>query len=263
MTTRPSLRILFLAAMCGLAPIGRTEAAPKQGVQPRVHTLENGLKLLLVERHEQPTVAACMIFKVGSCNDPAGTSGIAHMFEHMMFKGTSTIGTSDYAAEKVLIDKQDRLRENMNTEMSRMRLLKRRGQIEDVLDPEQWTPEYAAMKKEYDQLIELERGYMVDNELDKIYSSNGGAMLNAGTSEDMTIYFVQLPSNKLELFFWLDSDRLANAVMREFYVERENVREERRLSTESTPPESSFHVSTASFVTVTLMSPGFNAQMRG
>ncbi len=235
MTTRLRLRILLLAAICGLAPIGRIEAAPKKGVQPRVHTLDNGLKLLLVERHEQPTVAACLIFKVGSCNDPAGTSGIAHMFEHMMFKGTTTIGTTDYATEKALIDKQDRLREKMNTEMSRMRLLKRRGQIEDVLDPGQWTPEYTAMKKEYDRLLASERELMVDNELDKIYSANGGAMLNAGTAEDMTIYFVQLPSNKLELFFWLDSDRLANAVMREFYVERENVREERRLSTESTP----------------------------
>ena len=229
------LRILVAAALGVLTTAGGLWANTEHGVQPTEFTLDNGLKLLMVERHEQPAVAACLIFDVGSCNDPAGVSGIAHMFEHMMFKGSHVIGTTDFKAERVLIRKQDELRDRMNAEMNRMRLMKRRGLIDDVLDPKQWTPEYAGMKKQYDELIEAERKLMVDNELDKIYSANGGAMLNAGTSEDMTIYFVQLPSNKLELFFWMESDRIANAIMREFYVERNNVREERRLGVESTP----------------------------
>ncbi|MFH1747359.1 MAG: pitrilysin family protein [Planctomycetota bacterium] len=235
MTRNRDIRRWLVTTVCLLACVGQLALASDQGVQPTVATLDNGLKLLLVERHEQPTVAACLIFDVGSCNDPAGVSGIAHMFEHMMFKGTHVIGTSDYEAEQMLIAEQDDLRDKMNAEMNRMRLMKRRGELEDVLDPGQWTPEYRAMKAEYDKLLAAERQLMVDNELDKIYSSNGGAMLNAGTAEDMTVYFVQLPANKLELFFWLESDRMANAVMREFYVERENVREERRLRTESTP----------------------------
>lgn len=206
-----------------------------QQVEPRVEILDNGLKLLLVERHEQPIVAAGLFYGVGSVNDPAGKSGIAHLFEHMLFKGSRTIGTSDYQREHPLIEQQDALRAQMSAEMNRMRLMKRRGQIDDVLDPEQWTPEYAALKKRYDGLLEDQRQYIKNNELANLYSTNGGAGLNAGTAEDMTLYFVQLPANKLELFFWIESDRMADAVMREFYVERENVREERRLRTESTP----------------------------
>ncbi|UCF34589.1 MAG: insulinase family protein [Phycisphaerales bacterium] len=228
-------RRVLLVAVIGLLVPSSVIAATEQGVQPTEHVLKNGLQLLLVERHEQPTVAACLIFDVGACNDPAGVSGIAHMFEHMMFKGSKVIGTKDFETEMAVMEEIDDLRAKMNAEMDRMRLMKRRGEIDDVLDSAQWTPAYTEMKKRYDKLIEQERALMVDNELDKIYSAHGGARLNAGTSNDMTIYFVQLPSNKLELFFWLESDRFANAIMREFYVERDNVREERRLRTESTP----------------------------
>ena len=227
--------IPLLIGLC-LALPGWAAAGPAdQGVQPTELTLDNGLKLLLVERHEEPTVAACLIFDVGACNDPAGTSGIAHLFEHMMFKGSQVIGTTDFEKEWAIIQEQDALRAQMNAEMDRMRLMKRHGQIDDVLDPAQWTPTYAEMKQRYDELIAKERTLIADNELDQIYSKHGGARLNAGTSNDFTIYFVQLPSNKLELYFWLEADRFANPVMREFYVERENVREERRLGVESTP----------------------------
>ena len=227
--------ILWLIGLCLALPGVVTAGPAEQGVQPTELTLDNGLKMLLVERHEQPTVAACLIFDVGSCNDPAGTSGIAHLFEHMMFKGSRVIGTTDFEQEWKIIQEQDALRAEMNAEMDRMRLMKRRGQINDVLDPAQWTPAYSEMKQRYDELIAKERKLVKDNELDQIYSKHGGAMLNAGTSNDLTIYYVQLPSNKLELYFWMEADRFANPVMREFYVERENVREERRLSVESTP----------------------------
>ncbi len=228
-------RMALVVSLCLLAPTTGLLAAAPQGVQPTEVTLDNGLKLLLVERHEQPTVAACLIFDVGACNDPAGVSGIAHMFEHMMFKGSKTIGATDYEAEAKLMAEQDRLRDKMNVEMNRMRLMKRRGEITDVLDPEQWTSEYREMMKENDRLAAEQRQLVTNNEFSDTYSANGGAGLNAGTSNDLTIYYVELPSNKLELFFWMESDRLANAVMREFYTERNNVREERRLRTESTP----------------------------
>jgi predicted Zn-dependent peptidase len=206
-----------------------------QRVEPREVELDNGLTLLLVERHDEPTVAAGVFYDVGSVNDPHGQSGIAHLFEHMLFKGTRIIGTEDYEGERPLIEQQDRLRAEMIAEMNRMRAMKRLGQIGDVLDPEQWTQRYTDLKKQYDELLEAQRAYVKNNEVANLYSTNGGARLNAGTAEDFTLYFVQLPANKLELFFWLESDRMANGVMREFYVERENVREERRLRTESTP----------------------------
>ncbi len=229
-------KVTVLAATAGLlfASVSRLAAAEK-GVKPRVEKLDNGLEMLLVERHEQPIVAGCLAYDVGSVNDPRGLSGIAHMFEHMLFKGSTIIGTTDYQAEKKLIDEQEQLRVKMNLEMDKMRVMKRHGKITDVLDPAQWTPEYTAMKKTFDELVVSERPFVKNNELFNLYTTNGGAGLNAGTSEDFTIYFVQLPSNKLELFFWLESDRMANGIMREFYVERDNVREERRLRTESTP----------------------------
>lgn len=209
--------------------------ASGKGVQPRVEKLENGLELILVERHETPTVAGMVAYDVGSVNDPRGQSGIAHLFEHMLFKGSTIIGTKNYEEEKKLIEQEEKLRVQMNDEMNRMREMKRRGKINDVLDPAQWTPAYTEMKKQFDELVIKHRDLIKNNELFNLYTTNGGAGLNAGTSYDFTIYHVQLPSNKLELFFWLESDRMQNGIMREFYVERDNVREERRLRVESTP----------------------------
>jgi predicted Zn-dependent peptidase len=230
---RGFVRVVLAGLLLG--PVGWVGVASAAEVKPRVETLDNGLKLLLVERHEQPMFAGCVVYDVGSVNDPRGQSGIAHLFEHMLFKGSHIIGTTDYEGEKAILEQEESLRVKMNTEMDRMRVMKRRGQIGDVLDPSQWTPEYAAMKKEFDALVEKHRAFVKNNELFNLYSTNGGAGLNAGTSEDFTIYFVQLPVNKIELFFWLESDRMQNGIMREFYVERDNVREERRLRTESTP----------------------------
>ncbi len=214
---------------------GTDSASGLRGVQPREVVLDNGLTLLLIERHEEPSVACGVFYDVGGVNDPRGKSGIAHLFEHMLFKGSRIVGTKNYEAERPLITQQDELREGMIAEMNAMRVMKRRGEIDDVLDPEQWTPEYREMKKAYDALIEKQREHIINNELFNLYTTNGGAMLNAGTMADLTLYFVQLPANKLELFMWLESDRMTNGIMREFYVEQFNVREERRLRVESTP----------------------------
>jgi len=229
--------VLAAAALTfGVGVNARAEApAHPSGIQPKVVTLKNGLKLLLVERHEDPTVAAGMFYDVGAVNDPAGESGIAHLFEHMLFKGTHILGTTNYEQELPQIRKEDALRDEMNAEMDRMRVKKRLGEIDDVLDPAQWTPAYVEMNERYSKMVEAHRKFVKNNEVFNLYTTNGGAMLNAGTMHDLTLYFVQLPANKLELFFWIESDRMVNGVMREFYVERDNVREERRLRTESTP----------------------------
>lgn len=232
---RWSLRSALVMLALNLAMTLAMTSAYGKGVQPRVEKLDNGLELILVERHETPTVAGMMAYDVGSVNDPRGQSGIAHLFEHMLFKGSTIIGTNNYEAEKKLIDEEEKIRVQMNDEMNRMREMKRRGKIGDVLEPSQWTPQYTEMKKKFDELVVKHREFVKNNELFNLYTTNGGAGLNAGTSYDFTIYHVQLPSNKLELFFWLESDRMQNGIMREFYVERDNVREERRLRVESTP----------------------------
>jgi predicted Zn-dependent peptidase len=116
-----------------------------------------------------------------------------------------------------------------------MRERVRRGEIADLASPEGWSEKYRELDKRFDALVARQREIIVKDQLDQIYTSNGGEFLNAFTSEDQTAYFLRIPSNRLELWAWLESDRLQNAVFREFYSERDVVFEERRLRTESTP----------------------------
>jgi len=123
----------------------------------------------------------------------------------------------------------------MRGELSMMRAAQRRGEVDDLLSPEAKTPRYRELEKRFDELTEQERAVVVKDELDQLYTRNGAQGLNAGTWEDLTAYFVTLPSNRLELWSWLESDRLMSPVFREFYSERDVVHEERRRSTEATP----------------------------
>jgi len=199
-------------------------------------TLDNGMKLLLVERHDSPRVAAGWGAHVGSVNEEIGATGIAHLFEHMMFKGTSTIGTTDFEAEMAIMAELDEIRSEMEVEYTALREAKRRGDVEgNIYLPENQTPKLAELREKMKELQEAQRAYIVNNEYDKIYTSQGATGLNAGTNSDATVYFIDVPSNKLELWFWMESDRLLNAVFREFYSERDVVREERRLRVESSP----------------------------
>ena len=199
-------------------------------------TLENGMKLLLVERHDSPRVSAGWIAHVGSVNEESGVTGIAHLFEHMMFKGTKTIGTTDYEAEMAIMARLDEIRAEMDVEYTALREAKRRGDVKgSIYLPENQTPRLAELRERMKELQESQRQLIVNNEYDKIYSNQGATGLNAGTNSDITIYFIDVPSNKLELWFWMESDRLLNAVFREFYSERDVVREERRLVVESNP----------------------------
>ncbi len=207
-----------------------------QKVEVREEVLPNGMKILLVERHESPTVACGWVARVGSVNEAPGVTGISHLFEHMMFKGTKTIGTKDYEKDKEILARQDAVRKEMAKEYSRLREMVRRGEISgSIYDPENATPRLRELKAELEKLYAEEKANIVKDELDQIYTREGASGLNAFTTEDQTAYFVTVPANKLELWFWLESDRLANPVFREFYSERDVVREERRMRVESTP----------------------------
>ena len=206
-----------------------------QQVAVKEHELSNGMKVLLLERHDAPSVSGGWVARVGSVNERPGITGIAHLFEHMMFKGTPKIGTKDYKKDLKIIAEQERVRDAMRLEERKMRAMWRRGEITDLQDPDQKTDAWKKLNEEFDKLMEEHRKVIVKNEFDRIYTANGGSRMNAYTSYDHTAYFITVPANKLELFMWMESGRLLEPVFREFYAERDVVFEERRMRTESTP----------------------------
>jgi len=176
-----------------------------------------------------------IVARVGSANEATGITGISHLFEHMMFKGTETIGTKDIQRDREIMAQLDSLKELIRAEERIMREKLRRGEIEDIHDPEAKTPRYREMEALFDSLILEQRQLIIKDQLNELYNKHGGFFLNAMTSDDMTGYFVRVPKNKIELFMWLESDRFKNPVFREFYSERDVVREERRLVIDATP----------------------------
>ncbi|HEY6839246.1 MAG TPA: pitrilysin family protein [Geobacteraceae bacterium] len=193
------------------------------GLEEKVRelTMKNGMKLLLVERHTSPTVSAWIRFRVGSVDERSDERGLAHLLEHMLFKGTKTLGTTDYAAEKPVLDKIEATAQLLIQEKAKRdkgdktRIAELSGQL-------------AALEKEAGK-------YVVKEEFAEIYARNGGSNYNAFTSKDGTTYLIGLPANKLELWAAIESDRMQNAVLREFYTERDVVMEERRRSYDSEP----------------------------
>ena len=206
-----------------------------QQVPVKEHFLSNGMKVLLLERNDAPSISGGWLARVGSVNERPGITGIAHFFEHMMFKGTPQIGTKDYKVDLKIINEQERVRDAMRAEERKMREMWRKGEITDLQDADQKTNKWKELNEELKVLIEEHRKVIVKNEFDRIYTSNGGSRMNAYTSYDHTAYFIDVPSNKLELFMWMESGRLLEPVLREFYTERDVVFEERRMRTESTP----------------------------
>ena len=263
--------------LCAIAALVIAAPLSAQQVAPEVFTLDNGMKFLLLPRTDQPNViAAGWVAKVGSVNERPGITGISHFFEHMMFKGTDTIGTSDPKADARYREQQKSLRARMNaitwTEQYRRFF---DGEIADPWASENDTPELARLRAELKTLMDSQQGRLgadriteltrevasatgagreqlarelemlksqqdaarsvVKDEFDKVYTGQGGSGMNAFTSNDVTFYFINVPSNKFELWAWMESDRLSNSVFREFFSERDVVHEERRLRTESTP----------------------------
>src|SRR5260221_1179933 len=148
-------------------------------------TLPNGMIVLLVERHDDPTIAGGWVAHVGSANERPGITGIAHLFEHMMFKGTPTIGTKNYKKDLQIIAAQEKLRDEMRQEEAKMRSAYRRGEIDDVQRPENKTARYKELEKHFNELISQQREILVKNEWDRVYTAAGASGMNAFTSTDL------------------------------------------------------------------------------
>jgi predicted Zn-dependent peptidase len=184
-------------------------------------TLPNGMHFLIIERHEAPVVSFQTYVNVGSVDDPSGETGIAHMFEHMAFKGTPTIGTKNWPKEKAALAAIETAYDKLDEE-------KNKGYRADAKKIE-------ALEAQVKDAIASADSYVEENEYDRIVESNGGVGMNAGTAEDSTNYFYSFPENRIELWFLLESERFLHPVFREFYKERDVVREERRMRVESNP----------------------------
>ncbi|MFA5517255.1 MAG: insulinase family protein, partial [Desulfuromonadales bacterium] len=165
----------------------------------REHTLANGLTLLVVERHEAPTFAANITIKVGSVNETSQVRGVAHLLEHMMFKGTTTIGTADWAKERPIQEEIEQVGARLDALNGR---------------PGADAEEIATLRRRLTQLQEAQKLYIVKDEFSKIYGEQGGVGFNAFTSKDLTSYIIALPANKLELWAAVEADRMQNAVLR-------------------------------------------------
>jgi len=220
----------FLYSLLLVLIIG-TAAAATDNLQLPVEkfTLENGMTFLIVERHTAPVFSGFISVRVGSGWEKIGNIGTAHLFEHMMFKGSETVGTTDIEAEKELWVKEDSIWARIDNARQQTRYI--RLNQEDKLEAHlQYIADLEAV---LDSLAELGSQYVVQNEFDEIYTRNGGAEFNATTGYDFTQYFVSLPSNRLELWFNMESDRLKKPALREFFPERNVVSEERRQSVEN------------------------------
>jgi predicted Zn-dependent peptidase len=227
--------IIYAVLASTVVILAATIPASAQNIDAKEYWLDNGMQVLMVERHESPTIMAAIVARVGSANEITGITGISHLFEHMMFKGTETIGTRDIKRDREIMAQLDSLKELMRAEERIMREKLLRGEIEDMHDPEAKTPRYRELDAVFDSLILEQRQLIIKDQLNELYNKNGGFFLNAMTSDDMTAYFIRLPKNKIELFMWLESDRFKKPVFREFYSERNVVREERRLVIDATP----------------------------
>lgn len=183
--------------------------------------LKNGLTVLMMERHLSPTVSLYIRHRIGAVDEQNGKSGAAHLLEHMMFKGTTTIGTNNYTAEKKILDVIEKTGAILDQE-------KRKGTKADAKIIQ-------ALSEKLKKLQDQQKKYLIPNEIDRLYTENGGLDMNASTGQDVTTYQVSLPANKIELWARIESDRLLNPVFREFYTERDVVMEERRQRVEVDP----------------------------
>lgn len=186
-----------------------------------VKVLKNGLTVILCERPEAPVFSFLTIVDTGAVQDPQGQAGMAHMFEHEAFKGTDRIGTTNYAQEKIALEKVERAWTAYDRE--------------DRKELGRDAKKVAALKADFDKAVEDANKFVVKNRFGEIVDREGGVGMNAGTSMDSTQYFYSMPVNRFEIWAYLESSRFRNPVLREFYKERDVVHEERRLRTDSNP----------------------------
>src|SRR5215469_12588416 len=184
-------------------------------------TLPNGLTVSLLRRPGAPVFSFFTMVDTGSAQDPLSKTGLAHMMEHMAFKGTPDIGTTNYADEKVALSKVEEAYAAYEAER-----IKR-------VDPD--PKKLAQLQKQWQDAVAAADKFVIKNQFGEIVESHGGVGMNAFTTYDETGYMYSMPSNMIELWAAIESDRFANPVMREFYKERNVVMEERRMRTDSDP----------------------------
>jgi predicted Zn-dependent peptidase len=186
-----------------------------------VQQLDNGLTVLICQRPEAPVFSFYTFVDAGSVQDPKNETGMAHMFEHMAFKGTDKIGTTDYAAERAALEKVEQAYAAYRNERE-----KSVGRDEKKVQQ---------LFQAFQQAADEAEKYVIKNQFGEIVEINGGVGLNASTSYDETVYEYSMPVNRVELWAYLESERFVHPVMREFYKERDVVMEERRMRTDSRP----------------------------
>jgi predicted Zn-dependent peptidase len=209
------LTVFFTAGARGADKPEDPLAMLKAGVSYK--KLGNGVNVIVVNRGYSPTLALLTSFRVGSADESYKTIGAAHLLEHMLFKGTDRVGTKDYAREKPLLDQIELIGDSLD-----------KIRMENPGDKR-----IPGLVNQLKKLQSEASAFVVGSPYDKTYSTNGGVGFNAWTSRDMTAYFIELPSSKLELWAQLESERLRNPVMREFYLERNAVMEERLMRYDS------------------------------
>ena len=204
-------------------------ASPSLADRVIEHKLANGLTILMVERHQTPVVSINITFAVGGINEQVGQTGLAHLYEHMAFKGTRLVGTTNYEKEKPILDELA----SVGTELDqRERDVAAKGGGAATADER---AAIESLQKRFSDLQAQASRYVVGNEMALLYQRHGGVGLNASTGKDVTRYMISLPSNRLPLWAAIESDRMANPVLREFYKERGVVMEERRLRNDDSP----------------------------
>ncbi len=213
----------FLAAALAAAAWSGVQAQDLKSFEQKttVKVLPNGLTIIICERPDAPVFSFSTFIDAGDVNDPSGESGLAHMFEHLAFKGTSQIGTNDYPDEKIALAKVEAANNAYEAEY-----LKPVGRDEQKL---------AELKKAFVAAQAEAHKYVIPNQFTEVAERNGATGLNAQTGLDDTMYYWSMPENRLELWAWLESGRLSDTVPREFYKERDVVLEERRMRTDSSP----------------------------
>ncbi len=214
----PVLLLLLSVFLWSMAATGQTFDNIRK--QVKTHTLSNGMKFIVLERHDAPVVSFHTYADVGSAQESYGITGISHILEHMAFKGTHDVGTKDYEAESKILDNMDDLYARLSSEQRQVH-------------PD--SVKIAALKIEFDSANAEASRLVVTQEYVDLTREKGGRGLNAYTSNDATQYIVNLPSNRVEFWMAMESDRFMHPVFREFFQERDVIMEERRLGVETQP----------------------------
>jgi predicted Zn-dependent peptidase len=215
------LKLVPLLIPLTLAPILAAQNLQEFAKHVTEFTLTNGMHFIVLERHEAPVVSFHTYVNAGSVDDPKGRTGLAHMFEHMAFKGTETMGSTNWPKEKAAIEDIEKIYDQLDAERNK--------------GPKADPQKLKTLQEQLDGAIEKADSNVEPNLYPRIIEENGGVGMNASTGEDSTDYFYNFPANRVELWFYLESARFLHPVYREFYKERNVVREERRMRVESDP----------------------------